>query len=115
MARFIISKYERDDGTIAPIKIKAGTITTWNTVPEGNRVGEYARVSGSSRSYGTVARKVTLSRAVGGDTAFGSATVSVQVVVLSKDIFAGLADGTTVAYGSLTDWKVSGQKGESRK
>ena len=115
MAKFIISKYERDDGTIAPIRLKATTVTAVNTVPDGNRTGEYARVSGGRRTYGTVARTITLSRSIGGDAAFSGGTVSVQIPILSKAVFDGLADGTAFVYGGLSDWKVAGQRGESRK
>lgn len=115
MARFIISKYERDDDTIAPIRIKAATITTINVVPAGNRTGEFARAGGSNRRYGTVARQITLSRPVGDGTEYGSGTVSVTIPILSKAVFAGIADGSTFAYNNKTDWVVAGQRGESRK
>lgn len=115
MAKFITSKYERDDDTIAPIKIKLETITAVNVVPAGNRTGEYARAGGSSRRYGTVARQVTLSRPIGDGTLYGSGTVSVTIPILSKAVFAAIADGAPFAYNGKTDWVVAGQRGEARK
>ena len=115
MAKFIISKYERDDGTVAPIRIKQTTITTVNVVPAGNRVGEFARAGGSTRQYGTVARQITLSRAIGDGTPYGSATVSVTIPILSRSVYEAIADGATFAYNDKTDWVVAGQRGEARK
>ena len=115
MAKFITSKYERDDETIAPIKIKAATITAINVVPAGNRTGEFARSGGSTRKYGTVARQITLSRSIGDGTLYGGGTVSVTIPILSKAVFATIADGSSFAYNDKTDWVVAGQRGEARK
>ena len=115
MAKFIISKYERDDDTIGPIKIKATTITAINVVPAGNRVGDLVRAGGSTRSYGTVARQITISRSIGDGTAYNGGTVTVTIPILSKAVFAAIADGSSFAYAEKTDWTVSGQRSESRK
>ena len=115
MAKFLVSKYERDDETIAPIRIKAETITAINVVPAGNRTGDYARAGGSTRRYGTVARQVTLSRSIGDGTLYGGGTVSVTIPILSKAVFTAIADGSTFAYNGKTDWTVGGQRAESRK
>ena len=115
MPKFIISKYERDDDTIAPIRIQAATITAINVVPAGNRVGEYARAGGSTRRYGTVARQITLSRSIGDGTLYGSGTATVTIPILSKAVFAAIADGSSFAYNGKTDWTVGGQRGEARK
>lgn len=115
MPKFLVSKYERDDDTIAPIKIKAETITAINVVPGGNRSGEFARAGGSTRRYGTVARQITLSRSVGDGTLYGGATVSVTVPILSKAVYAAISDGSSFAYNGKTDWIVAGQRGEARK
>ena len=115
MPKFITSKYERDDDTIAPIRIKLETITAINTVPAGNRTGEFARAGGSTRRYGTVARQVTLSRPIGDGTLYGSGTVSVTLPILSKAVFATISDGASFAYNGKTDWVVAGQRGEARK
>ena len=115
MAKFLVSKYERDDDTIAPIKIKLETITAINTVPAGNRTGEFARAGGSTRRYGTVARQVTLSRPIGDGSLYGGGTVSVTIPILSKAVYAAISDGSTFAYNGKTDWVVAGQRGEARK
>ena len=113
--KFIISKYERDDETIAPIRIQPETVTAFNAEPAGNRTGEFARARGSKRSYGTVARSVTLSRAVGDGTNYNGARVSIKIPILSKAAFAALTDGQVVSYADKTDWVVAGQSAESRK
>lgn len=115
MAKFIISKYERDDETIGPIRIKATTITAINVVPAGNRVGDMVRAGGSTRRYGTVARQITISRSIGDGTAYNGGTVTVTVPILSRAVFAAIADGSTFVYNDKTDWVVSGQRSESRK
>ena len=115
MPKFLISKYERDDATIAPIKIKAETVTAINVVPAGNRVGDYARAGGSTRRYGTVARQITLSRPIGDGTLYNSGTVTVTIPILSKAVFAAIADGSTFVYNGKADWTVGGQRSESRK
>lgn len=115
MSKFLISKYERDDGTIAPIRIKASTVTAVNVVPAGNRVGDFARAGGSTRMYGTVARQITLSRPIGDNTLYGGGTVSVTIPILSKSVYAGLADGAVFTYNDKTDWVVAGQRSEARK
>ena len=115
MAKFIISKYERDDETIAPIRIKQTTITAVNVVPAGNRTGEFARAGGSARRYGTVARQITISRSIGDGSLYGGGTVSVTIPILSKTVFAAIADGAAFAYNDKTDWIVAGQRGEARK
>lgn len=115
MGKFVTSKYERDDDTIAPIKIKQETITAINVVPAGNQTGEFARAGGSTRRYGTVARQVTLSRSIGDSTQYGGGTVSVTIPILSKSVYAAISDGSTFAYNGKTDWIVAGQRGEARK
>lgn len=115
MAKFVISKYERDDETVGPIRIKTTTITAINVVPAGNRTGDLVRAGGSTRSYGTVARQITLSRSIGDATLYGGGTVTVTIPILSKSVFAAIADGSTFAYNDKTDWTVSGQRSESRK
>ena len=115
MAAFIISKYERDDQTVGPIRIKGTAITAINVVPAGNRVGDLVRAGGSTRRYGTVARQITISRKIGDGTAYNGGTVSVTIPILSKAVFAAIADGSTFVYNEKTDWVVSGQRSESRK
>ena len=90
MPKFQVSKYERDDDTIAPIRIQTATITAINVVPAGNRTGEFARAGGSTRRYGTVARQITLSRPIGDGTLYGSGTVSVTIPILSKAVYAAI-------------------------
>ena len=115
MPKFLISKYERNDDTIAPIRIKAATITAINVVPAGNRTGDFARAGGSTRRYGTVARQITISRSIGDGSLYGSGTVSVTIPILSKAVLAAIADGYAFTYNDKSDWIVAGQRGESRK
>lgn len=113
--RFLISNYQRDDDTNAPIKVQAETVTTWNTAGVGSRVGTFVKARGSRREYGVIARSITLSRRIGDGTDYNSATVSVRVPILTKAAFALLNDGDVIAYQGKTDWIVAGQSAESVK
>lgn len=105
--KFLISNYQRDDETNGPIKIQAETITTWNPAGTAARTGSFIRARGSKKAYGTRARMVTLSRKIGDGADYNSASVNVQVPILTKASYAALSDGQIVVYQTLADWVVT--------
>lgn len=113
--KFIIAAYEREDGSVGPIRVQPETVTAWNPQAAGSRSGSFVRARGSKRSYGTVARSVSLGRAVGDGTDYSSAVVSARVPVLTKDAWAGLAAGQILAYAGKNDWYVQGTNAEESK
>lgn len=113
--KFTIAGYERNDGTTGPIRVQPETITAWNAEAPGSKTGLYVKARGSKRAYGTVARSVTLTRAIGSGEAFNAATVSVIVPVLTKAAWDALAAGQTLAYNGVNDWKVAGTNAEESK
>jgi hypothetical protein len=113
--KFIIASYERTDGTVGPIRVQPETATTWNPQAAGSKTGYYIRARGSKRSYGTVARSVTLTRSVGDGTAYNAGTVTVIVPIFTKTVWDGLAAGQVLAYNGVSDWKVAGTNSEESK
>lgn len=113
--KFIIAAYERDDGTVGPIRVQPETVTPWNAQAAGSKTGYYIRARGSKRAYGVMARSVTLTRSVGSGEAYNAATVSLTVPVFTKAAWEALAAGQTIAYNGVTDWVVAGTNSEQSK
>lgn len=113
--RTILATYERADGTFGPIRVSAVSVTTWNPVATGTKTGYFVKARGSKKQYGVVARSVSLSRSIGGPDAYSSGTVNVKVPVFQESVWDGLVTGQVLAYGGLTDWKVSGTNAEESK
>lgn len=113
--KFTIAGYERADGTTGPIRVQPETITSWNPEAAGSKTGLYVKARGSKRSYGTIARSVTLTREVGSGAAYNAATVSVTVPVFTKAAWDALSAGQTLAYQGVSDWKVAGTNSEESK
>jgi hypothetical protein len=113
--RFIISNYEREDGSIGPIRVQPETVTSWNPQATGSKTGSFVRARGSKRSYGTVARSVSLGRAVGDGTDYSSAVVSLRVPMFTKTSWEALAAGQVLSYAGKTDWVVQGTNSEESK
>lgn len=113
--RTAIAGYEREDGTFGSIRVATTTITAWNPIAAGTRSGYYIKAHGSKRSYGVIARSVSLSRPVGTADAYSGGSVSVRVPVFQKAIWAALATGQVLAYQGKTDWVVAGTNSEESK
>lgn len=113
--RFVNAGYERDDATIGPIKVQQETLTTWNTTAPGVKTGGFVKARGSKKSYGLIARYVTLSRVVGDGTDYNSAVALARVPVLSIAKFTALSVGDTVAYQNKLDWKIAAKNREGLK
>lgn len=113
--RTVIAGYERDDGTFGSIRVASTTVTTWNPIATGTRSGYYIKARGSKKSYGVIARSVSLTRPVGTADAYGSASVSLRVPIFQKAIWAALATGQILAYQGKTDWVVAGTNSEESK
>lgn len=113
--RTVIAGYERDDGTFGSVRVASSTITTWNPIATGTRSGYYIKARGSKKSYGVIARSVSLSRPVGEAGAYSGGTVSVRVPIFQKTIWAALATGQILAYQGKTDWVVAGTNSEESK
>lgn len=112
---FSIANYEMEGGGSRPIKVDAATITTANPNFATASSGSFVRTGGSKRSYGTVARQLILSRAIGEETPYASGSVSVSVPILTKAAFAAAAIGGTYTYGGLTDWVIVSKQPESSR
>lgn len=113
--RFLIAKYETDDGVIRPIRIQPETIIPENPEPAGGITNDtYIRVSGSKRAYGFKARFVTLSRQVGTVDDYSGATVYARVPVLLASALILLVKGATIAYQGV-DWTIVSKSKESNR
>jgi len=113
--RTVIAGYERDDGTFGSVRVAASTVTAWNPIAVGTRSGYYVKARGSKRSYGVIARSVSLTRPVGTTAAYSGGSANVRVPVFQKSIWAALNTDQVLAYGGLTDWVVSGTNSEDSK
>lgn len=113
--KFIIANYERADGSIGPIRVQPETVTAWNPQATGSKTGSYIRARGSKRQYGTIARSVSIARAVGDGTDYSSASVSLRIPIFTKTAWESLAAGQVLAYGGKTDWVVQGTNSEESK
>ena len=113
--RTTVAGYERDDGTFGSVRVATSTITTWNPIAVGVRTGYFIKARGSKKSYGTIARSVSLSRQIGDGSAYGGGTVNLTVPVFQKSLWAALATGQVLVYQAKTDWVVSGTKAEESK
>jgi hypothetical protein len=113
--KFIIANYERDDGSIGPIRVQPETVTEWNEQADGSKTGYYIKARGSKKSYGVHARSVTLTRAVGTGAAYNAATVSLTVPVFTKAGWEALSAGDVLEYNGVEDWVVAGTNSEESK
>lgn len=113
--RTVIAGYERDDGTFGSVRVSSSTVTDWNPIAIGARTGYYVKARGSKKSYGVIARSVSLTRTVGTAEAYSGGTVSARVPVFKKAIWAALATGQVLVYQGKTDWVVAGTNSEESK
>lgn len=98
VGRFVLSRYERVNGDVHPIRVQPETITAWNPAPAGATTSDIrAKVSGTSREIGLTARKVRISFGANppGDYAPFS---SISLPVLTPAAFAALEEGDVVQY-----------------
>jgi hypothetical protein len=113
--KFIIANYERDDGTIGPIRVQPETVTTWNVQATGAKTGYYIHARGSKKAYGVHARSVTLTRAIGTGEAYNAATVNITVPILTKASWEALSAGQVLTYNGVADFVVAGTNSEESK
>ena len=100
--RFVISRYERANGDVHPIRIQPETITTWNPAPAGGTTSNIrAKVSGGRRQAGLIARKVALTFGENPPTGYAPFS-TIAIPVLTPDAFQALAEGQTVQYLSTS-------------
>lgn len=116
MAVFKLAKYEADDDQIRPIRVRPTTVVAPNTEPSGGLTSSArVRAGGSRRRYGTIAREVTISRAVGNATTpLGSATVTVTLPIMTKAAYNSLSVGADYTYAGST-WVVAAKRAESSR
>lgn len=108
--RFIISRYQRANGDIHPILIQPETITPWNPAPAGDATNDIqARVSGSKRGAGLIARHVSVSFRENPPTGYAPFS-TIRLPILTVDAFAALSKGDRLAYQNGTV-EVVGKKG----
>lgn len=112
---FVLSVYERNNGTFGAIRVQPETITAFNPAAGGTLSGQRIRARGSSRRYGTRARGVTLSRAVGSGADFNAAKVQINLPILTKSAWDALSDGQILTYQGINDWQVAGKYEESNR
>jgi hypothetical protein len=115
MADFVIANYQMDDETSRPIKVLNDTITTANPNHEIDGSGSYVRARGSRKKYGTLARSITIARAIGTAVPYGSGSKTVRIPMLTKTAYTGISVGAAYTYKGLEDWTVVGKSAESTR
>jgi hypothetical protein len=116
MADFVVANYEMEAGGFRPIKVLSTTIIE-DVNPNGDTagVGAFVRAGGKRRMYGTVAREITISRQIGTNAPYSSASVGVSIPILTKAAFEALNVGAAFEYNSIDDFVITGKRPESTR
>lgn len=100
---FVISKYEDSEGEIYPCRVQPETLaltvdTTANAAPTGaNTQRLFARMRGSKRAYGLVARQIRISWSGAPPTGY-KAGETLTIPIMQAVTFAGINIGDTGSY-----------------
>lgn len=111
--KFTLSRYETNDGDIAPCRVQEETITAWNAAPTGAvTVPVSANMGGSRRRNGINARYAS-GRWVDDVAPAGYlGTGRVRVPILTPAAFAAIQRGDELAYLGAT-FVVTGKVNEA--
>jgi hypothetical protein len=94
---FINAKYEKNNGSVAVIRVQPETITEDNPVAGGTVTADRVRVSGSARRIGTKARQISVKFEGTAPAGYKPGSI-LRVPVFQKSIFDAMSEGQAFEY-----------------